>query len=186
MWNCTKAVHSVTLWTRATSQVWTCVRKCTEAAHSHFEHELHHRFGHVWSMYRSSPFRSTLNTSYITGVDMCEVCTEAVHFSQALIFLNPPLLGCACKPSKATTAVTYPATLIPLPKTWSPPTNSPSSPKATSGLCPRTSSGTRRRPHHQRVRCPPRTSHPGRCRAWRPCPTSRPCSSSVWSLLLFG
>ena len=34
---------------------------------------------HVWSMYRSSPFRSTLNTGYITGLDMCEVCTEAVH-----------------------------------------------------------------------------------------------------------
>ena len=31
------------------------------------------------SMYRSSPCRSTLNTSYITGLDMCEVCTEAVH-----------------------------------------------------------------------------------------------------------
>ena len=30
-------------------------------------------------MYRSSPFRSTLNTEYITAVDMCEVCTEAVH-----------------------------------------------------------------------------------------------------------
>ena len=30
-------------------------------------------------MYRSSPFRSTLNTGYITTVDMCEVCTEAVH-----------------------------------------------------------------------------------------------------------
>ena len=30
-------------------------------------------------MHRSSPFRSTLNTSYITGLDMCKVCTEAVH-----------------------------------------------------------------------------------------------------------
>ena len=30
-------------------------------------------------MYRSSPFRSTLNTSYITALGMCEVCTEAVH-----------------------------------------------------------------------------------------------------------
>ena len=29
-------------------------------------------------MYRSSPFRSTLNTGYITALDMCEVCTEAV------------------------------------------------------------------------------------------------------------
>ena len=30
-------------------------------------------------VYRSSPFRSTLNTGYITAFDMCEVCTEAVH-----------------------------------------------------------------------------------------------------------
>ena len=30
-------------------------------------------------MYRSSPFRSTLNTGYITGLGMCKVCTEAVH-----------------------------------------------------------------------------------------------------------
>ena len=30
-------------------------------------------------MYRSSPLRSTLNTGYITGLDMCKVCTEAVH-----------------------------------------------------------------------------------------------------------
>ena len=36
------------------------------------------RFGHVSSMYRGSPLRSTLNTSYI-GLDMCQVCTEAVH-----------------------------------------------------------------------------------------------------------
>ena len=30
-------------------------------------------------MYRSSPFRSTWNTGYITGLDMCKVHTEAVH-----------------------------------------------------------------------------------------------------------
>ena len=30
-------------------------------------------------MYRSSPLRSTLNMGYITALDMCEVCTEAVH-----------------------------------------------------------------------------------------------------------
>ena len=30
-------------------------------------------------MYRSSPFRSTVNTSYTTGLDMCKVCTEAVR-----------------------------------------------------------------------------------------------------------
>ena len=34
-------------------------------------------------MYRSSSFRSTLNTSYIRGLGMCKVCTEAVH-SEAL------------------------------------------------------------------------------------------------------
>ena len=53
---CTEAVHSVALWTRVTSQLWTCVQYV-----------------------RSSPFRSTLNTGYITALDMCEVCTEAVH-----------------------------------------------------------------------------------------------------------
>ena len=31
------------------------------------------------NMYQSSPFRSSLNTGYITALDMCEVCTEAVH-----------------------------------------------------------------------------------------------------------
>ena len=30
-------------------------------------------------MYGSSPLRSTLNTGYITALDMCEICTEAVH-----------------------------------------------------------------------------------------------------------
>ena len=77
---CTQAVHSVALWTRVTSQVWTCVKYVPkQSIPQHFEHEFHHRFGHVYSMYRSSPFRSTLNTSYITGLDMCKVCTEAVH-----------------------------------------------------------------------------------------------------------
>ena len=101
---CTEAVHSVAPWTLVTSQVWTCVKYVPKQSipkhlehelHHRFghvwsmyrispfcstlKHELHHRFGHVWSMYRSSPFRSTLNTSYITGLDMCEVCTEAVH-----------------------------------------------------------------------------------------------------------
>ena len=44
----------------------------------HFEHVRHHRFGHVSSMYRSSRLRSTLNTNVITGLDMFQVCTEAV------------------------------------------------------------------------------------------------------------
>ena len=68
-----------------------------------FEHERYHRFGHVLNMYRSSGLRialwtrvklqvwtcvkyvtrqsiaySTLNTSYMTGLDMCKVCNEAV------------------------------------------------------------------------------------------------------------
>ena len=37
---------------------------------------LSHRFGHVSSMYRSSPRRSTLNTNVITSLDMCQVCTD--------------------------------------------------------------------------------------------------------------
>ena len=74
---CTEAVHSVALWTRVTLQLWTCV-KCVPKQ-SIFEHGFHYSFGHVWSMYQSSPFRSTLNTGYITDLDMCEVCTEAVH-----------------------------------------------------------------------------------------------------------
>ena len=99
---CTEAVHSVALWTRVTSQLWSMNRSspfcstlntgCIYHSFGHvwnmhrssplrkyFEHGLHHSFGHVWSMYRSSPLRSTLNTGYITALDMCEVCTEAVH-----------------------------------------------------------------------------------------------------------
>ena len=30
-------------------------------------------------MYRSSPFRSTMNTNVITALGMCKVCTEAIH-----------------------------------------------------------------------------------------------------------
>ena len=39
------------------------------------------------SVKTSCPFRSTLNTDYITGLDMCKVCTEAVqavHFEHGL------------------------------------------------------------------------------------------------------
>jgi len=44
----TKAVHSVELWTRTLSQVWTCVRYVTkQSTPQHFEHERYHRFGHV-------------------------------------------------------------------------------------------------------------------------------------------
>ena len=99
----TEAVHSMALWTRVTVQLWTCVKYVPKQSIAlHFEHGLHYNFRHVWSMYRSSPFRSTLNTGYITTLDMwsmyrsspfrstlntgyittldmCEVCTEAVH-----------------------------------------------------------------------------------------------------------
>ena len=81
MWKvCTEAVDCGARWTRVTLQVWACV-KCVprQSIAEHVEHELHYRFGHVQSMYRSSRLRSTLNTSYITGLSMCKVCTEAVH-----------------------------------------------------------------------------------------------------------
>ena len=59
---CTEAVHSVALWTRVTLS-----------------------FGHVWHMYRSSPFRSTLNTGYIklwtcVALDQCKLWTPFAHF----------------------------------------------------------------------------------------------------------
>ena len=73
---CTEAVHSVAPWTRVTSQLWTCVQ-CVpkQSIPQHFENGLHHSFGHVRSMYRSSPFHSTLNTGYITALDKCKVWT---------------------------------------------------------------------------------------------------------------
>ena len=45
-------------------------------------------------MHRSSSFRSTLNTSYIRGLGMCKVCTEAVvfHSSTLLSFYSSILL----------------------------------------------------------------------------------------------
>ena len=36
-------------------------------------HEQYHNFGHVSSMCRSSPWRSTLNTNVITALDTCQV-----------------------------------------------------------------------------------------------------------------
>ena len=71
---CPERVHSVALWTWVTSQLWTCLTYVWKQSNG-----LSHSNGHVWSMYRSNPFRSTLNTGYITALDMCEVCTEAVH-----------------------------------------------------------------------------------------------------------
>ena len=55
----------------AAASNWTrfFVRKQQNAQHCSF----------AWDYPRSSPFRSTLNTGYITGLGMCKVCTEAVH-----------------------------------------------------------------------------------------------------------
>ena len=58
---CTEAVHSVAL--------GTVTRKLSQLC----------KFGHVWGMYRSSPFRSTLKANVITALGMCKVCTEAVR-----------------------------------------------------------------------------------------------------------
>ena len=93
---CTEAVLSVALWTRVYFTSLDMCAVCTEAVHSValWTRVIHHRFGHVCTIYRSSPFhstlntsyctdavhfRSTLNTSYFTSLDMCAVCTEAVH-----------------------------------------------------------------------------------------------------------
>ena len=51
-------------------ELWTCVKYVPKQS---IPYTLkHHSFGHVWSMYRSSPFRSTLNTSFATALDTCE------------------------------------------------------------------------------------------------------------------
>ena len=77
---CTEAVHSVALWTRFTSQLWTCVKYLPKQSIPYSTLNTSYVTGlGMWSMYRSSPFRSILNTSYITALGMCEVCTEAVH-----------------------------------------------------------------------------------------------------------
>ena len=59
---------------------------CTEAVHSVFEHELHHTFGHVWSMYRSSPFRIwTRVTSHVwTCVKYVPKQSIPYHFEHEL------------------------------------------------------------------------------------------------------
>ena len=57
--------YCVALWTRVTLRCGLC-EVCTEAVHCvALWTRVTLRCGHVWSMYRSSPLRSTLNTSYI-------------------------------------------------------------------------------------------------------------------------
>ena len=77
---CTEAVHSIALWTRVTSQLWTCVKY----------------------MYRSSPLRSTLNTGYITALDVCEVYTEVVHSLALWTQVSSQLWTCVkCVPKQS-------------------------------------------------------------------------------------
>ena len=65
---CTEAVHCVAFWTRVTSQVWTCVKYVPKKSiPKHFEHGLHHRFGHVWSMYRNTMTTATYHPKTFFG-----------------------------------------------------------------------------------------------------------------------
>ena len=65
---CTQAVHSIELWTRTLSMVWTCVKYAYRSSPlcSTLDRNITTWFRHVWSMYWSSPFRSTLNAGVIT------------------------------------------------------------------------------------------------------------------------
>ena len=76
---CTEAAQSVALWTWTLSQLWACV--CTEAVLpvALWTWTLSQLWACVRYMYRSSPFRSTMNTNVITALGMRKVCTEAVH-----------------------------------------------------------------------------------------------------------
>ena len=82
---CTEAVHGVALWTRVTLGLDMC-DICTEAVHCvALWTRVTLSFGHVWHMYRSSPFRSTLNTGYIklwtcVALDQCKLWTPFTHF----------------------------------------------------------------------------------------------------------
>ena len=99
---CTEAVYSIALWTLVTSQLWTCV-KC-EAVHSV---ALWTRVtSQLWTcvkyMYRSSPLRSTLNTGYITALDVCEVYSEVVHSLALWTQVSSQLWTCVkCVPKQS-------------------------------------------------------------------------------------
>ena len=86
--------------------------KIEQCAQKHFEHRRYHSFGHVWCMYRSSPFRSTFNTNIFTALckkcvtkqsilqhfeqlcAMCKACTEAVHSVAHWTWTLPQLWAC--------------------------------------------------------------------------------------------
>ena len=64
----TAAMHSEVAAPADQAQSRTCVHPtCASAKKKNVKHTPPH------------PLRSTLNTGYITGLDMCKVCTEAVH-----------------------------------------------------------------------------------------------------------
>ena len=115
---CTEAAHSVALWTRTLSQVWTCVKYVPkQPIPQHFQHERYHRFGHVSNMFRSSPFRSILNMNVTTGLDMCQVCTEAAH-SVALWARTLPQVWTCVKYVPKQTCEKMGSVDPPLAKTW--------------------------------------------------------------------
>jgi len=59
---------------------------CTEAIHAeHLEHERYHRFGHVSSMYRSNPLRSTWNTRAKTQKHCCGFGSAGKYIIQSNI-----------------------------------------------------------------------------------------------------
>ena len=92
-----KQSHCVALWTRTLSKLWACVSYVLKQRTfcSTLNTKVFPPLGMCESMYRSSPFRSTLNTwsqlkfghvlrsimntNLITDLGMCKVFTEAVH-----------------------------------------------------------------------------------------------------------
>ena len=69
---CTEAVHCGALWTRVTLQVWACVKYAVHCGALWTRVTLQ-----VWACVKYVPRQSI--ASYITGLGMCKVCTEAVH-----------------------------------------------------------------------------------------------------------
>ena len=85
---CTETVHSVALWTRVTLQLWTCVKYRSSPLWTWVTSQVWTcvKFVHVWSMYRDSPFRSTLNTSLTRTRTPTRAVFDPVAKSQFLCF----------------------------------------------------------------------------------------------------
>ena len=84
-WLSTEAVHCVALWARVTSQLWTCVNFLKYVPKQSTAKHL------IWTR------------GYITTLDMCEVCTEAVHSVPLWTRVTSQLWTCAkCVPKHST------------------------------------------------------------------------------------